>query len=72
MSTRNEKGKLVMKLDMLNFKETLMTEILCSMYLVCYKLSSLLAYPCFSCCCMNCDDCTMYTSRCRYRFWSTL
>jgi len=61
-----------MKLDMLNFKEILMTEILFSMYLVCYKLSSLLAYPCFSCCCMNCDDCTMYTSRCRCRFWSTL
>jgi len=49
---------------MLDFKEILMTDILCSicMYLVCYKLSILLAYPYFSYCCMNCDDCTLYTS----------
>ena len=49
MSTWNEKWKLVVKLDMLDFKEILMTEILCSiyMYLVCYKLSSLLAYLAF-------------------------
>jgi len=62
------------KLDILDFKQILMTEILCSicMYLLRYKLSSLLAYPCFSCCCMNCDDCTMYTSKCRCRSWSTL
>jgi len=47
-----------LKLDMLDFKEIVVTEILCSIciYLVYYKLSILLAYPYFSCCCMNCDD----------------
>ena len=59
---------------MLDFKEILRTEMICSiyMYLECYKLSILLAYPCFSCCCMNCNDCTMYTSMCICRPWSTL
>jgi len=64
MSTWNEKGKLVLKLDMLYFKGIIMTDTLCSfcMYLVCYKLSISLAYPDFSCY-MNSNDCTMYTSR---------
>jgi len=63
-----------LKLDRLGFKGIVMTDILCSfrMYLACYKLSISLTYPCFSCCCMNCDDCTMYTSKCICRFWSTL
>jgi len=74
MSTCNEKGKLVLKLYMLYFKEIIMTGILCSfcMYLVCYKLSISLAYLRFLCCYMSWDNCSMYTSRCIYSFWSTL
>jgi len=58
----NGKGKLVLKLNMLDFKEIIITEIFCSIciYLVCYKLLMFLAYPYFSYCCMNCDDCTVY------------
>jgi len=52
------KEKLVLKLDILGFKGILMTNIFCSfcMYLVCYKLSISLAYPCFLFYYMNCDD----------------
>jgi len=32
------------------------------MYLVCYKVSISLPYSCFSCCYMNYDNYTMYTS----------
>jgi len=39
MSTSNEKEKLVLKIDMLDFKGIIMTEISFCMYLVCYKLS---------------------------------
>jgi len=40
MNIWNEKEKLVLKLDMLDFKGILMTDIICSfwMYLVCYKI----------------------------------
>jgi len=69
-----KKEKLVLNLDMLYFKEIIMIDMLYSffMYLVCCKLSISLAYPWFSCFYMNCYDCTMYTSRCRYKIWSTL
>jgi len=62
MNTWNEKGKLVLKLDMVYFKGIIMIDTLCSfcMYLVCYKLSISLVYPCFSYCYMNCDD-LLYT-----------
>jgi len=51
-----------LKLDMLDFKGILMTD----------KILISLAYPCFSCYYVNRNDCTMYTSRCICRFWSTL
>jgi len=59
---------------MLDFKGILMTDIIYSfcMYLVCYKILILLANSCFSCYCMHYDNYTMYTSRCRCRFWITL
>jgi len=42
------------------------------MFLACYKILISVAYPFFSCYCMNREDCTMYTSSYRCRFWSTL
>jgi len=40
------------------------------MYWLYYKILFSLAYPCFSCCFVNCDDCTMYMSRNKCRCWS--
>jgi len=31
-----------------------------------------LTYPCLFYCDVNCDDCIMYMSKCRCKFWSTL
>jgi len=44
-------------------------------YWLYYKILFSLAYPCFSCCFVNCDDCTTYMSRykCRCRsMWKSV
>ena len=51
-----------------------MNNILCSfsMYRVCYKILFLLAYPCFSCCFVNYNDCIVYMRRYSFRYGNIL